>query len=105
MINITPKYYDPETAPVLGRCECCGAEFYSMEAVERYDGLCEDCHRALIDAEDGEDEGDDTSSGPADHLPLKGKAWSGGNGFLRCGRNDNDGFLGFARNDRGGADG
>ena len=94
MIQITPKYYDPETAPILGRCECCGTEFYSMEAVERYDGLCEDCHRALMDAEDGEDEEDDTSSGASRHLPLKGKAWSGGYGFLGC-----------ARNDRGGTDG
>ena len=34
---------DPQQAPVMARCWCCGTEIYSMRDVELYDGLCEEC--------------------------------------------------------------
>lgn len=48
---------DREMAPVVGRCECCGAEFYSQFEAELHDGLCEECWRATRDLD--EDGGDD----------------------------------------------
>ena len=50
---------DREMAPVVGRCECCGAEFYSLYEAEIHDSLCDECWRATRDLD--EDGGEITS--------------------------------------------
>ena len=42
---------DREMAPVVGRCECCGAEFYSQYEMDIHDGLCDECWRSMYDEE------------------------------------------------------
>lgn len=57
-MRIEPKQelLDPEMAPVVGRCKCCDAEFYSRYEQDLYCGLCYECWRATRDLdEDGGD--------------------------------------------------
>lgn len=46
---IRQELLDREMAPIVGRCECCGAEFYSQYEAEIHDGLCDECWRAILD--------------------------------------------------------
>ena len=49
--------YDREEAPVLDRCPICGCEIYDRYELDMYDGMCADCHRAIVDDEmEGDDE-------------------------------------------------
>lgn len=56
IVFIKQEKLDREMAPVVGRCKCCDAEFYSRYEAEIHDGLCDECWRATRDLdEDGGD--------------------------------------------------
>ena len=53
-IFLRQELLDPQMAPVVGRCRCCGGEIYSRDEAELYDGMCKECWRATRDLdEDG----------------------------------------------------
>lgn len=55
IVFVKQEKLDREMAPVVGRCKCCDAEFYSQYEAEIHDGLCEECWRATRDLdEDGD---------------------------------------------------
>ena len=49
--------YDREEAPVVDRCPICGCEIYDRYELDMFDGMCAECHKAIVDDE-MEDEDD-----------------------------------------------
>lgn len=54
-IFLRQELLDPQMAPVVGRCKCCGGEIYSRDEAERYGGMCEEC--CLVSEGEEEEDG------------------------------------------------